>query len=231
MNGIIRASWLWSLAILGALGSLVALASYARCQNGVQCSSGCATCGTCGAPGCAACNGNGKSCNLYDRCWPQRYNYVAEKEVNAGFTPQVQNGHILDQTIWTYFFEPGSDRLTPAGLDHLAYLVRRRPCPDTVVYVQTVNDLPFDPACPERYAAACQELDGRRVMAVQKFLVARTAPRPVDFQVVLHDPGDVTIATTGLGFALPQMYSRYRGGLLSAGGGGGGGGGAPAPGR
>ena len=45
------------------------------------------------------------------------------------FTPQVQNGRILDQTLWNYNFEPGTDKLNPSGLDKLDQIVRRRPSP------------------------------------------------------------------------------------------------------
>ena len=35
-------------------------------------------------------------CDLYDNCWPNRYNYQAAMSVNASFAGQVFNGHILD---------------------------------------------------------------------------------------------------------------------------------------
>ena len=72
--------------------------------------------------------------DLVDPCYPERYNYQARQEVVASYTPQVQNGHVLDQTVWNYDFEAGTDRLTGGGLEHLAYLARRRPQPDPVVY-------------------------------------------------------------------------------------------------
>src|SRR5262245_40549498 len=74
---------------------------------------------------------------LIDRCWPQRYNSLAQRELNLGLTPQVQNGHVLDQTVWNHFFEPGTDKLTPGGLAALQYISRRRPCPDHTVYLAT----------------------------------------------------------------------------------------------
>ena len=77
--------------------------------------------------------------DLYDRCYPQRYNNLATREVNAAFTPQVQNGHVLDQTVWNHYFEVGTDRLTPGGQDALATIARRRPCPDTTIYLATAT--------------------------------------------------------------------------------------------
>ena len=68
------------------------------------------------------------------------------------FAPQVNNGQVLDQTIWNYHFEPGTDRLTAGGLEHLAYIARRRPHPDTAVYLQTAQDVAYDPASPDKLA-------------------------------------------------------------------------------
>ena len=89
---------------------------------------------TCGDYGCGAgcgsgCGGPGGSPGqdptgnqLYDRCYPQRYWYLAETEVNRTMAPQVLNGHILDQTVWNHHFEPTTDTLTPGGAAHLLYL-------------------------------------------------------------------------------------------------------------
>src|SRR6516225_8236195 len=77
--------------------------------------------------------------DLVDPCYPERYNSMARHEVNQAFAPQMQNGHILDQTIWNFKFEEGTDKLTPGGMDHLAYLARRRPCPDPTIYLQTAQ--------------------------------------------------------------------------------------------
>src|SRR5262249_30300579 len=150
---------------------------------------------------------------LYDRCWPQRYNNLAQREGNAAMTPQVPNGHVLDQTEWNDYVEPGTDRLLPMGQEALAYIARRRPCPDTTIYLATANDLPYDQNCPERFCGARQELDTRRVVAVQKFLTGLNCGRPVDYQVLLHDPADPSLATVGLASSVTQMYGRYRGGL------------------
>src|SRR5262245_28007495 len=118
--------------------------------------------GCCGTlpTACSQENGCGATCNgqLYDRCYPQRYTNLSVRAVNRAMAPQVQNGHVLDQTVWNHFFEPGTDKLTPGGLDVLAYLARRRPAPDRTIYLATASDLTYDPACPERFGAARQEL-------------------------------------------------------------------------
>jgi hypothetical protein len=236
MNGIIF-NLAGRVANPGLVLGLAALLGLAGCATCPSCGGGdgCDAGGNCGGNGLGAIRGslpepgnNGVAIrsnqwDLIDRAYPQRYSHMAIKEVNDGMAPQVQNGQILDQTIWTYYFEPGTDRLTPAGLEHLAYIVRRRPCPDTTVYLQTANDLVYDPACPERFAGARQELDGLRTQAIQKFLVASSAGRPADFVVITHDPGDTTIPAVAATPAFNGYVNTTKGRLVGAGGGGGGG--------
>jgi hypothetical protein len=159
-----------------------------------------------------------------DPCYPTRYNFMARQAVNAALAPQVQNGHVLDQTIWNYYFEPGSDRLTTGGLERLAYLARRRPCPDTLLYLQTAQDVIFDQSAPEKMVEARQTLDGRRIAAVQAYLTVQTAGRPAPFQVVIHDPAEPSLASTPVNSSVTQMYFRFMGGMMTNGQGGQGGG-------
>jgi hypothetical protein len=155
--------------------------------------------------------------DIVDPCYPLRYSAMARQEVNSGMAPQVQNGHVLDQTVWNYFFEPGTDRLTPLGLDRLAYLARRRPCPDTNLYLQTAQDLVYDPAAPERTAEARQALDDNRKAAVQRFLVQQTAGHPAAFTIVVHDPAEVGLSAIPVNNTVLQSYARFRGGLQAGG--------------
>ncbi len=161
--------------------------------------------------------------HLYDRCWFQRYANLSHRAVNRALTPQVQNGHVLDQTLWNHMFEPGSDLLNPMGQAHLQYISRRRPEVDPTIYLATAMYLSYDPACPERYCGARQELDALRVASIQKFLTGLNCGRCADFQILVHDPADVTIHSNPAYSAVVQMYGRFRGGL------GGGGGGAAGP--
>src|SRR5947209_1669583 len=121
--------------------------------------------------------------NLVDPCYPARYEFQSRQEVNAAMAPQVYNGHVLDQTVWNYQFEPATDRLTPGGMEHLAYLARRRPCPDPVIYLQTAQDIPYDPATADKFAETRINLDNRRIQAVQTYLNAQTAGRHIPFDV------------------------------------------------
>lgn len=125
---------------------------------------------------------------LYDRCWPQRYNNTARHAVIDGFAPQVQNGHVLDQTIWNYHFETGTDKLTPGGMQKLDSLVRRRPNPDPNLFLATARDINYDAAEPEKYVEARRDLDLRRIGAIQRYLQAQTVGRPTTFDVQIHDP-------------------------------------------
>jgi hypothetical protein len=153
-----------------------------------------------------------------DPCYPMRYNYMARQEVNAAFAPQVQNGHVLDQTVWNYFFEPGTDKLTPLGLDRLAYIARRRPCPDPNMYLQTAQDVVYDPLAPEKMAEVRQDLDGKRKAAVMCFMAQQTAGRPMAFNITVHDPAEVGLSAVPVNLSVIQMYGRFRGGLLNQGG-------------
>ncbi len=128
-----------------------------------------------------------------DPCYPERYSAIARQEVRAAFAPQVNNGHVLDQTVWNTDFEPRSDTLTAGGKEHLAYLARRRPTPDPVVYLQTAQDVPavYEPAAPDKYMMARNQLDSQRAVAAQKYLVAISAPRAIPWEVKVHDPPTV----------------------------------------
>jgi hypothetical protein len=123
-----------------------------------------------------------------DPCWPERYNNTARREVVSAFAPQVQNGHILDQTIYNYQFEPGTDRLTESGKDQLDTLVRRRPVPDPRIFLATSRDLAYEPANPQAYSTTQADLNRKRSDAIQKYLGAQTSDRPMQFEIVVHDP-------------------------------------------
>jgi hypothetical protein len=128
--------------------------------------------------------------NCVDPCWPERYNSKARQEVVAAFAPQVQNGHALDQTLYNSAFKDGTAELTPGGMDQLDTLIRRRPSPDPRIFLATARDktLIYDPEHPDKFVQARSELDAARVAAIQRYLGAQTAGRPMNFEVVVHDP-------------------------------------------
>jgi len=171
--------------------------------------------------------------DLVDPCYPERYEYMARQEVNGAFAPQVSNGHVLDQTIWNYHFEAGTDRLTPGGLEHLAYLARRRPIADPVIYLQTAHDIAYNPDKRGDLTARRDDLDAKRAVAIKNFLADQTAGgRPMDFQVLRHNPPpDIGLAAVPVDNSLRLLYSTPRAtlpgtvGVSTSGGGGASGGG------
>jgi hypothetical protein len=176
--------------------------------------------------------------DLVDPCYPKRYNHMAEKEVNGAFAAQVNKGHMLDQTVWNYDFDPGTDKLNAMGIDHLAILARRLPQPDTLLFLQTAQittsdtlpkDLVYDAANPDKLASSRQDLDAKRVAAIQKFLMAQTAGKGYDFQVAVIDPSEIGLAAIPVSASIRELYgSHFRGNLTSSGGAGpAGGAGAP----
>jgi len=171
--------------------------------------------------------------DLVDPCWPERYNHQARTATIETLNAQAYNGHILDQTIWNWYFVRGADgkptaTLHPAGIDHLKYLVRRQPCPDPKVFLQTSNDIAFDPADPDASMKARSELDAKRQEAVHQYLTYATAGRALDFQVLVIDPGEPGLAAipiggmgqpTNLRGSVQQMYQNFKGAMPGAQGG------------
>ena len=126
--------------------------------------------------------------DICDPCYPQRYEFAARQEVKQAFAPQVLNGHLLDQTVWNYDFEPGTATLTPGGMEHLQYLARRRPCPDTTIYLQVAQDVPYDPNKFSEFVEGRNNLDTRRTQSIQDYLTAITTGRNLTFNILRHDP-------------------------------------------
>ncbi len=180
-----------------------------------------------GGFGAIGCNGVAEERykNLVDPCWPERYSTTARAETLAPFQAMAQNGVYLDQTIWNYHFEQGGEKLTAAGLEKLDYLTRRRPAPDSRVFLQTARDMGYEATAPEKYAENRRELDIKRANALQKYLAAQTASRPVAFEVQVIDAADPGFGAQYVGNALRNLPQQYQSGIVGQGGGGGGGGG------
>jgi hypothetical protein len=173
-------------------------------------------------------------CHAYrevvDPCWPERYNHQAQQSIQETFAAQTNNGHILDQTVWNWHFEAGTEKLNGAGLAHLQYLGRRRPAPDPRIFLQTALDLP-----PERSVEDRTKLDNARMQVVQNYLTAHTANRNLGFafDVVVHDPADPSISAVPIGGtgktaveipgAVDKLHGSFQGLLPQATGGAGGG--------
>src|SRR4051794_6467714 len=103
------------------------------------------TAGGVGAAGGAGPGAGGDFRDWGDPGWPDRYNAAARAEVVAPFATQVNNGHVLNQTIWNWYFDAGGDKLNTAGMAKLDSLARERPGPDPRLYLQSARDVLVTP--------------------------------------------------------------------------------------
>jgi hypothetical protein len=136
--------------------------------------------------------------DVVDTCYPERYNAMARKELTGAINPQIQNGHVLDQTVLDSHFKSGTAVLTPGGIEKLNYLARRRPCADTQLYLQTAlinqddeslqeKQLTWDPTKPEEMIKARNKLNEERKEAVKNYLAAATNGRGLAFNIETLD--------------------------------------------
>lgn len=156
--------------------------------------------------------------HLVDPCYPERYAYESRQSVQAVLGAQVNNGHVLEQTVWNYHFEAGTDKLTPGGQQHLAYLARRRPTPDPKLFLQTAYDLSYDPAKADKFVTDRTDLDNKRMQSMQKYLNVQTAGRPMTFEVAVHDPSTVGMAATPVQQVIQRHYTNFQGAMGPSGG-------------
>lgn len=169
----------------------------------------------CVTAGLAACVGCGpRYQNVVDPCYPQRYNAMARSEVREGLDAQASNGHMLDQTMWNYHFEPGSARLTVGGIAKLEQMNRRRPHPDPKIYLQTARDIPYDPAAPQKLNQTRSALDKERIASIQKFLDSESASQAGGFEVAVHDPMPVGLPGMMQNNSVRMRYLAGPGGTL-----------------
>lgn len=176
-----------------------------------------------GSLGCVHTGKSDEDCryrNWVDPCYPERYNHAARQAVIAPFAQQVQNGHVLNQTVFNWYFEYASDKLTPAGMEKLDSIARTRPSPDPRIFLQTARDLPpnLDAA---KIVAARTDLDLKRAAAVQKYLASEPAFAPVAYEIFVHDPAVPGInAEMGLR-SYNGSFQGYRGNISGSTGGAG----------
>ena len=176
--------------------------------------------GLCLVGGLAAmgCTGGERYRNLVDPCQHERYSAAARQEVIQAFAPQVQNGHILNQTIWNDYFEPGTDKLHPGGRQKLDQIVQTRPQPDSKLFLATARDIDFRDGDADKFIEARRELNNKRVVTIQKYLGAQTADRPIPFEVLIHDPAPVGIPAISAYTAVSRQRINYSGGIGAIGG-------------
>jgi hypothetical protein len=133
--------------------------------------------------------------DLVDPCWMERYNSMAHHSVSEMLNVQADRGHMLEQTIWNYHFEidpktggPG-DHLNGAGLAVLQRIARTLPAPDGQLFVQNAQDVPYaEGISVEKLLAQRDQLNKRRIEAVQRFLATQVVTHPgMSYQVAVHD--------------------------------------------
>ena len=144
-----------------------------------------------GSVGCVHSTGSareetGGCTKFYDTTWPDRYNYAARQAVMANFSQQVTNGQFLDQTLWNWYFELGSDRLNGAGMAKLDSLAQRAPTPDPRIYLQVARDVAATQDNYDKVIAQRDDLTAKRAVAVQKYLATQPGT-PVAYEIAVHD--------------------------------------------
>ena len=152
--------------------------------------------------------------NWYDTNWPDRYDYAARQGVLAPFGQQVANGHFLHQTLWNFYFEQGSDRLTPGGMDKLDSMARTNPGPDTKIYIQTARDLVVTPDNADRIVGMRTDLDAKRAAAIQRYMGTQPGGA-VPYEIAVHDAPVPGIPGAFAGQSFRSQRSGYVGGLSS----------------
>jgi hypothetical protein len=155
--------------------------------------------------------------NCVDTNWPERYNYAARQAVLAPFEQQAASGHFLHQTIWNWYFEPGTDRLTAGGMQKLDSLARTTPGPDTKIYLQTARDLVMTADNIDKFAAQRTELDAKRAAAIQRYMSTQPGPA-VAYEIAVHDAAVPGLNATFAGNAFRSQGRGYVGGIAVVGG-------------
>ena len=123
--------------------------------------------------------------DVVDPYYPKRYNVDARNSVKTALAPQVSNGNVLDQTVWDFHFESGKPELNAMGKDHLKRLARRRPVAQEVIFLQVAQN-------PDENVNN-KELNKARSENIKTYItkISEDKVHP-EFQVVLHDPAEVS---------------------------------------
>lgn len=123
--------------------------------------------------------------DVVDPYYPKRYSVDARNSVRTAFAPQVSNGNVLDQTVWDFHFETGKAELNAMGKDHLKRLASRRPVAQEVIFLQVAQN-------PDEKVDN-KELNKSRSENIKAYMtkISQDKVHP-EFQVVLHDPAEVS---------------------------------------
>ncbi|MCA9267845.1 MAG: hypothetical protein KDA41_05215 [Planctomycetales bacterium] len=106
-----------------------------------------------------------------DFCCPRGYSRMAHSNVVSAFEAQANKGRILNYTVWNHHFEEGTAELRPSGVALLNRLARRQQASGSMdVFLQTANDIRFDPAEPAAFAGERAKLDAQRAKALGDYV-------------------------------------------------------------
>lgn len=150
--------------------------------------------------------------NAVDVAWPERYNYQARESVLAPFAQQAATGHFLDQTIWNWYFEPGTDKLTQGGIDKLNALARETPGADPRLYIQTARDVTVTQDNADKINTIRDDLNARRAVEIKKYMATQPGV-PVAYEVFVHDAPVPSIYAPFAVAAFAGQRGGYKGGL------------------
>ena len=160
--------------------------------------------------------------DFVDPCYPERYQAAARSEVLASFGPQVNNGHVLEQTVWNWYFEAGTANLNAAGQAKLDSIAQTRPAPDPRLFLQVARDVSVVVGGGvDTVVARRDELNAKRAEAVQKYMATQPTLNPVAYELSLIDPVTPGIRAEFGVNAYRGQQGGYRGGIGGASGGAG----------
>ncbi|MSR32530.1 MAG: hypothetical protein EXR99_13610 [Gemmataceae bacterium] len=159
--------------------------------------------------------------DVVDPYYPKRYQVQARNSVRNLVNTQVENGAILDKTVWDFYFDKGTAELNNMGQTHLKRLAQERPAPCPTVFLQTAQSPPamVQPANPIAALRDARTLDQKRQETVVKYLNALCEGRECpEFQVVLHDPPEVYGSGLEAAITIPSKTRSVTGTRSSSGG-------------
>ncbi len=202
MNRFVRVAAAAALAVGGA-GSLgcVSTGKTAGCDTG-RCG------GTGGGDGCGAIYRS-----FVDPCYPERYSVVARAEVLAPFAAQVHNGHVLNQTVYNWHFDSGTDQLNGAGKAKLDSIAQTRPGPDPRIYLQVARDIGAGIESDGKVHELREEMTAKRAAAIQRYMASQPSIHPVAYEIFIHDPVVPGIPAEFSAAAYRGQQQGYRGGI------------------
>jgi hypothetical protein len=206
MKRLIRAALVAAILPVGLMSVGCAHKTGSACGDG--------DCGSAGGGGHRG--GQGAHGKWYDISWPDRYNYAARQSVVAPFAQQAATGHFLHQTMWNFYFDPGTDKLNAGGMDKLNSLAHATPGPDTRIYLQNAQDIATTHDNMDKVAAMRNDLNVKRAAAIQKYMTTQFGP-PMAYEVLVHDAPTPGISGQFAGNAYRGQALGYRGGLSSGG--------------